>query len=141
MLLMQTTWISVRNSGTNLHMTSYYQQRTLRYKVPDNHLLKISDLIHPSSMKKNNNIIVSIRRIPSGRRPSKQWIYQWRTSDFLSIFTSCIQPLHKDTRRLQLNRVEMNVEFVLAPQHETSYDAEITTKRRLRLLEKNKWSK
>jgi len=67
-------------------MTSYCQQRTLRYEVPDNQLIKISDLIHLSSMKKNNNIIVSIRRIHSGKRPSKQWIYQRRTSDSLHAF-------------------------------------------------------
>ena len=30
------------------------------------------DRIHPSSMK-NNNMIVSIQRIPSGKRSSKQW--------------------------------------------------------------------
>jgi len=41
---------------------------------------------------------------------------------------SGIQFFHKDTRRLQSNRVERNVEFVLAPQHQTSSDPETTTK-------------
>jgi len=49
-------------------MNSYYQQKTLRYEVHDNHLIKISDLIHLSSMQRNNNII---RRIPSRKRPTK----------------------------------------------------------------------
>jgi len=31
-------------------------------------------------------------------------------------------------RRFQLNGAERNVEFVVAPQHETSCDPEITTK-------------
>jgi len=66
----KTTPISVQNSGTNLHMISYYQQRTLGYKVPDNQLIEISDLIHLSSIKKNNDIIVSIRRIPPEREHS-----------------------------------------------------------------------
>jgi len=34
----------------------------------------------------------------------------------------------KGHRRLQSNGAERNVEFVLAPQHETSYDPETTTK-------------
>jgi len=33
------------------------------------------DLIHLSAMKKNNNIIISIRRISSKKRSSKQWTY------------------------------------------------------------------
>jgi len=45
-----------------------------------------------------------------------------------SSFTLCIQLFHKDTRRLQSNRVERNVEFVFAPQHRISCDSEITTK-------------
>jgi len=45
--------------------------------------------------------------------------------------------LCKDTRRLQSNRVGRNIEFVLAPEREMFCDAEITTKKRLRLLEKN----
>jgi len=36
--------------------------------------------------------------------------------------------LKNDTRRLQFHIVERNVEFVLAPQHETSYDSEIPAK-------------
>jgi len=41
------------------------------------------------------------------------------------------------TRLEKFQMTLIRVEFVLAPQHEMSCDVEITTKRRLRLLEKN----
>ena len=71
-----------------------------------------------------------LKEITSGQRSSKQCPQRSRTSDFHQY----LQLLHsfkslKDTRHPQLNRVERNVEFVLAPQHETSCDSEIQTKK------------
>ena len=49
-------------------------------------------------MAKNDNIIDSIRRLPSRMRASKQGIINEELSNFLaSSFTLCIQPLWNDT--------------------------------------------
>ena len=45
-----------------------------------------------------------------------------------SSFTLYALLFYIDTRRLQSNRVERNVEFIFSPQHETSCDPETTTK-------------
>jgi len=106
----------------------------LVYHVPDNYLIKIADAIHLSSMKKNNDINVSITIIPSRKRLSKNVLIN---EEFL-ISCGIFKSLHsfissrKTPDIFKLNRVGGNVEFIVHPQHETSFDSEIQTKKVLK---------
>jgi len=65
---------------------------------------------------------------PERDHPNHGIINEELSNSLSSSFTLCIQPLWKRYQRFQSNRAERNVEFVLAPQHETSCDPETTTK-------------
>jgi len=71
--------------------------------------------------------------IPFWRPPSRKGIIHTIELSMKNVRIFCSLHSHysilmKRYQRLQSNRAERNVEFVLAPQHETSYDSETTMK-------------
>jgi len=110
-------------------MTSNDQRRTLRYKVPTNQVIKSSIWFILHSWRGISTLSSLFEDYPPQRgHLNNGFIKEELPTHSVSSFTSGIQLFHKDTRRLQSNGTERNVEFVLAPQHRTSGDPETTTK-------------
>jgi len=110
-------------------MTLDDQQRTFCYEVPANQVIKSSIWFILHSWRGISTLSSLFEEYPPQREHLNNGFIKEGLPIFsVSSFTSDIQLFHKDTRRLQSNGAERNVEFVLAPQHRTSGDPETTTK-------------
>jgi len=112
----------------NLHRTLQGHQRTLCYTVADNPKTRFET--DSSFFNKGGDQLYRfhVKNTLQKRNHLNQEFINKDLDFSASSLTLCISPFYKDTRHLQLNTVERNVEFVSVPQHETSYDPETTTK-------------
>ena len=94
-------------------MTSYGQQRTLCCKVLDNQAIKISigSLPYPWRRLITSSFLLG-EHSQERDHLNNELVYEDLSILSASSFTLCIQLFYKDTRRLQSNRAERNVEFV-----------------------------